>query len=161
MLYQLSYRAIINILLALPALYLVAVVCYREPGVAGFEPTNTGVKVPCLNQLGDTPIFSLKRGCVSFNWPIPQLCRLNQIMLQHIQASARFLVRGFDNPIIAATTVSDNVRKLQMKRPIYFAFFIIRSNNELWYFRTVYRFPLLLATYQVALTLMPHRTCQW
>ena len=55
-LYQLSYRAIINILLALPALYLVAVVCYREPGVVGFEPTNTGVKVPRLNQLGDTPM---------------------------------------------------------------------------------------------------------
>ena len=56
MLYQLSYRAIINILLALPTLYLVAVVCYREPGVVGFEPTNTGVKVPRLNQLGDTPM---------------------------------------------------------------------------------------------------------
>ena len=55
-LYQLSYRAIINILLALPTLYLVAVVCYREPGVVGFEPTNTGVKVPRLNQLGDTPM---------------------------------------------------------------------------------------------------------
>lgn len=128
MLYQLSYRAIINILLALPTLYLVAVVCYREPGVAGFEPTNTGVKVPCLNQLGDTPM---------------------KTALQHLQAPARFLVRGFDNPIIAVTTVSDNVRKLQTKRPIYFAFFIIPSNSELWYFRTVYRFPLLLATYQV------------
>lgn len=44
-------------------------------------------------------------------------------VLQHLQAPARFLVRGFDNPIIAATTVSDNVRKLQTKRPIYFAFF--------------------------------------
>ena len=41
MLYQLSHRAIINILLALPTLYLMAVVCYREPGVVGFEPTNT------------------------------------------------------------------------------------------------------------------------
>ena len=25
--------------------------------VVGFEPTNTGVKVPCLDQLGYTPIF--------------------------------------------------------------------------------------------------------
>ena len=25
-------------------------------GDAGFEPANTGVKVPCLNQLGYTPI---------------------------------------------------------------------------------------------------------
>ena len=28
---------------------------YILAGVVGFEPTDAGVKVPCLNRLGDTP----------------------------------------------------------------------------------------------------------
>lgn len=32
-------------------------VCRRSPlaGIVGFEPTNMGVKVPCLRPLGDIP----------------------------------------------------------------------------------------------------------
>lgn len=32
-------------------------------GVAGFEPANGGIKIRCLNQLGDTPNVCLARTC--------------------------------------------------------------------------------------------------
>ena len=41
-------------------------------GAGGFEPPNTGIKILCLNQLGDTPVFySIPEPKKSDNTKIP------------------------------------------------------------------------------------------
>lgn len=45
----------------------------RLAGIAGFEPANLGVKVPCLRPLGDTPVCRLMQ-----RRPAEPTCNLDQ-----------------------------------------------------------------------------------
>ena len=52
-------------------------------GEEGFEPSNAGIKIRCLNQLGDSPMVStpMKRDCKTDGDEAPELQTLSTLMV--------------------------------------------------------------------------------